>query len=218
MCGATNDNPAAITPHFLSCVGNLGVIPMRRRTNCSSENVTIAAIQCTLRHRLNDYFFGVSSHMFGSTITNQRTESWWSTFKKGKCQFWMELFADLQEAGYFNGNHEHQCQLRYCFHDLIQEDLNECVRLWNSHRIRPSRTASCPGGIPNELHYQPHRFGSRDCGFKIKQTDLDIFPEAPHLSMTPCGDPIMQEYFDSAMVDRSQRAGSMPLNIISDSE
>ncbi|XP_061669986.1 uncharacterized protein LOC133497816 isoform X2 [Syngnathoides biaculeatus] len=106
--------------------------------------------------------------------------------------------------------------IRRTHHSL--EDLNECVRLWNSHRIRPSRTASCPGGIPNELHYQPHRFGSRDCGFKIKQTDLDIFPEAPHLSMTPCGDPIMQEYFDSAMVDRSQRAGSMPLNIISDSE
>lgn len=74
-----------------------------------------------------------------------------------RCQFWMELFADLRDAGYFNGSHEHQCLLRYCFGDVIQKDLDECVRLWNSHRIRPSRTASCPGGLPNELYYLPHR-------------------------------------------------------------
>ncbi len=67
-----------------------------------------------------------------------------------RSQFWMELFADLREAGYFNGSHEHQCLLRYCFGDVIQKDLDECVRLWNSHRIRPSRTAACPGGVPNE--------------------------------------------------------------------
>ncbi|CAM4567542.1 unnamed protein product [Leuciscus chuanchicus] len=115
-----------------------------------------------------------------------------------RSQFWMELFADLRDAGYFNGSHEHQCLLRYCFGDVIQKDLDECVRLWNSHRIRPSRTAACPGGVPNELYYLPHRFGSRDCGFQIEQAELDALPEAS-LSMTPCGDPNMQEYLDFAM-------------------
>ncbi|RXN14686.1 hypothetical protein ROHU_008959 [Labeo rohita] len=136
--------------------------------------------------------------MYGSSINNQGIESWWSIFRKGRSQFWMELFADLREAGYFNGSHEHQCLLRYCFGDVIQKDLDECVRLWNSHRIRHSRTAACPGGVPNELYYLPHRFGSRDCGFQIEQAELDALLEAS-LSMTPCGDPNMQEYLDFAM-------------------
>ncbi|RXN26725.1 macrophage mannose receptor 1-like isoform X2 [Labeo rohita] len=79
-----------------------------------------------------------------------------------------------------------------------KKDLDECVRLWNSHRIRRSRTAACPGGVPNELYYLPHRFGSRDCGFQIEQAELDALLEAS-LSMTPCGDPNMQEYLDFAM-------------------
>ncbi|KAL1256565.1 hypothetical protein QQF64_012110 [Cirrhinus molitorella] len=182
----------------MSCVRNLGVIPMRLRTDCGTENGIMATIQCTLCHHHNDYYSGASSHMYGSSINNQCIESWWSIFRKGRSQFWMELFADLREAGYFNGSHEHQCLLRYRFGDIIQKDLDECVRLWNSHRIRPSRTAACPGGVPNELYYLPHRFGSRDCGFQIEQAELDALPEAS-LSMTPCGDPNMQEHLDFAM-------------------
>lgn len=197
-CGPTNNDPNVIAHYFLSCVRNLGVTPMRLRTDCGTENGTMAAIQCTLRHHHNDYFSGASSHMYGSSTNNQRIESWWSIFRKGRSQFWMELFADLRDAGYFNGSHEHQCLLRYCFGDVIQKDLDECVRLWNSHRIRPSRTASCPGGKPNELYYLPHRFGSRDCGFKIEQAELDAFPEA-RLTRAPCGDTSMQEYLDLVM-------------------
>ncbi|KAF3845993.1 hypothetical protein F7725_003071 [Dissostichus mawsoni] len=133
-----------------------------------------------------------------TSMTNQRIEAWWSILRKGRSQFWMELFADLRDAGYFNGSHEHQCLLRFCFIDVIQKDLDECVRLWNSHRIRPSRTASCPGGVPNELYYLPHRFGSRDCGFEIEQAELDAVPET-NLSIAPCGDQNMQEYLDFAM-------------------
>ncbi|TWW62318.1 hypothetical protein D4764_04G0009650 [Takifugu flavidus] len=64
--------------------------------------------------------------------------------------------------------------------------------------LQPSKTASCPGGVPNELYYLPHRFDSRDCGFQIEQTQLDAFPEAP-LTRAPCGDANMQEYLDLTM-------------------
>ncbi|KAI9521602.1 hypothetical protein NQZ68_003756 [Dissostichus eleginoides] len=197
-CGPTNNNPRVIAQYFLKCVRNLGVIPMRLRTDCGTENGIMAAIQCTLRHHHHDYHSGASSHMYGTSMTNQRIEAWWSILRKGRSQFWMELFADLRDAGYFNGSHEHQCLLRFCFIDVIQKDLDECVRLWNSHRIRPSRTASCPGGVPNELYHLPHRFGSRDCGFEIEQAELDAVPET-NLSIAPCGDQNMQEYLDFAM-------------------
>ena len=74
-----------------------------------------------------------------------------------RAQFWIELFGDLRDAGYFNGSHEHQCLLRFSFMGVLQKDLDECVDLWNKHRIRASRLASCPGGIPDELFLLPHR-------------------------------------------------------------
>ncbi|KAK5619159.1 hypothetical protein CRENBAI_024064 [Crenichthys baileyi] len=187
VCGPTNNDPTVIAHYFLSCVRNLGVTPMRLRTDCGTENGTMAAIQCTLRHHHNDYYSGASSHMAHPQKTRGLSPG--GPYSERE---------DLRDAGYFNGSHEHQCLLRYCFADVIQRDLDECVRLWNNHSIRPSRTASCPGGVPNELYYLPHRFDSRDCGFNIEQSELDAFPEA-HLTRVPCGDPNMQEYLDFAM-------------------
>ncbi|XP_076850597.1 uncharacterized protein LOC143500366 [Brachyhypopomus gauderio] len=201
VCGPTNNNPSVIARNFLSCAQKLGVVPMRLRTDCGTENGLMAAVQCTLRHQHTDYYSGVSSHVYGSSTSNQRIESWWSILRKGRSQFWMELFADLRDAGHFSGSHEHQCLLRFCFGDVVQKDLDECVTLWNSHRIRTSRTASCPGGVPNELYYLPHRFGSRDCGFRVEQTELDGFPEIRQ-TVNPCGDPNIQEYLDFVMEHR----------------
>ncbi|TWW74012.1 hypothetical protein D4764_14G0000130 [Takifugu flavidus] len=90
----------------------------------------------------------------------------------------MELFADLRYAGYFNGSHEHQCLLRYCFGDVIQ-DLDECVGLWYSHRIQPSKTASCPGGVPNELYYLPHRLTLETVDFKSNRLNWMLFLRLP---------------------------------------
>uniref|UniRef100_A0A3P9JDE3 Integrase core domain-containing protein n=1 Tax=Oryzias latipes TaxID=8090 RepID=A0A3P9JDE3_ORYLA len=197
-CGATNNNPTVIAHNFLSCIRNLNVVPMRLRTDCGTENGIMAAVQCTLRHQHNDHYSGESSHMFGSSTSNQRIESWWSIYRKGRAQFWMELFADLRDAGHVNGSQEHQRLLRYSFGDVVQKDLDECVKLWNTHQIRPSRTASCPGGVPNELYYLPHRHGSRDCGFIIQHDELDAFPESS-LSLPSCGDPNTQEYLHFVM-------------------
>ncbi|XP_055025013.2 uncharacterized protein [Misgurnus anguillicaudatus] len=198
VCGPTNNNPSVIAANYLSCVRSLGLVPMRLRTDCGTENGIMAAIQCTLRHQHTDHFSGASSHMYGTSTSNQRIESWWSILRKSRSQFWMELFADLRDLGHFSGSHEDQCVLRYCFNEVIQRDLDECVELWNTHRIRPSRMASCPGGVPNELFHLPHRFGSRDCGFGVDPEELDAFPEA-NPSLTPCGDANIQEYLDYVM-------------------
>ncbi|CAI5646154.1 unnamed protein product [Oreochromis niloticus] len=151
VCGATNNNPAVIAHNYINCVKSLGVIPMRLRTDFGTENGTMAAIQCTLRHAHTDYYAGSSSHSYGSSTGNQRIESWWSYFRRGRSQFWMDCFGDLRDSGNFNGSHERQCLLRFCFTGVLQKDLDECKDLWNKHRIRPSRLASCPGGIPNKL-------------------------------------------------------------------
>ncbi|XP_020555618.1 uncharacterized protein LOC110013572 [Oryzias latipes] len=194
VCGSTNNNPSVIAHNYINCFRNLGVVPMRLRTDLGTENGTMAAIQCTLCHAHSHYFAGSSSHSYGSSTGNQRIESWWSFFRRGRSQFWMDLFGDLRESGNFNGSHEHQCLLRFCFIYVLQIDLDECRDLWNKHRIRRSRPASCPGGIPNELYLLPHRYGSRDCGFAIEERDLDEARQVPDL----CGDPDIEQYLQEA--------------------
>ncbi|XP_019208015.1 uncharacterized protein LOC109197466 [Oreochromis niloticus] len=198
VCGATNNNPAVIAHNYINCVKSLGVIPMRLRTDFGTENGTMAAIQCTLRHAHTDYYAGSSSHSYGSSTGNQRIESWWSYFRRGRSQFWMDFFGDLRDSGNFNGSHERQCLLRFCFTGVLQKDLDECKDLWNKHRIRPSRLASCPGGIPNKLYLLPHRYGSRDCGFAVEERELDVFPEEG-LLVGLCGDPNIGEYLQQAV-------------------
>ncbi|KAL7374928.1 hypothetical protein ABVT39_009216 [Epinephelus coioides] len=179
VCGPTNNNPFVIAHNYINCAKNVGVVPMRLRTDLGTENGTMATIQCTLRHVHTDYYASSSSHSYGSSIGNQRIESWWSFFRRGRSQFWMDLFGDLRDSGLFSGSHEHQCLLRFSFSNVLQQDLDECMDLWNKHRIRPSRLASCPGGIPNELYLLLHRFGSRDCGFAVEDGELDVFSERP---------------------------------------
>ncbi|MEQ2247545.1 hypothetical protein ILYODFUR_010392 [Ilyodon furcidens] len=95
----------------------------------------MAAIQCTLRHAHTDYYAGSSSHSYGSSTGNQRIESWWSFFRRGRSQFWMDLFEDLRHSRNFSGSHEHQCLLRFCFTSVLQKDLAECKDHWSKHRI-----------------------------------------------------------------------------------
>lgn len=82
VCGASNNNPDIIAHHYLQCATEFGVIPKLLRTDCGTENGTMAAIQCSLRSVHTDDLAGASSHMYGSSTTNQRIESWWSYFRK----------------------------------------------------------------------------------------------------------------------------------------
>ncbi|KAM9306595.1 protein NLRC3-like [Pholidichthys leucotaenia] len=78
-CGPTYNDPSVIAHYFLSCVGNLGDIPMRPRTDCGPKKGTMAAVQCPLLHHHRDCCSGASSHMDGSSTTKQRAQSCWRT-------------------------------------------------------------------------------------------------------------------------------------------
>lgn len=84
VCGPTNNNPSVIAHNYINCAKSVGVVPMRLRTDLGTENGTMAAIQCTLRHVHTDYYAGASSHSYGSSTGNQRIEAWWSFFRRGR--------------------------------------------------------------------------------------------------------------------------------------
>ena len=155
----TNHKPELIASYFLKSVGDIGGFPKHVRTDCGTENVTVAAIQASV-------FGDVSAHRYGTSPGNQRIEAWWSFFRRNRSQFWLEVFAELNESGAFHPeNHKEVECLRYCFMAVIQSDLDEIRRHWNTHRIRPSVGSRCPAGILDVLFYLPHP-PAVDCAFR----------------------------------------------------
>lgn len=150
-CCYTNHHPGVVAGYFVDCVGHAGGYPLQTRTDCGTENVTIAAIQCLVSGN-------VHSHIYGTSPGNQRIEAWWSFYRRQHSQWWIELFEMLIEYGAYHPGHiqETEC-LRFCFMAHIQKELDRVREQWNTHRIRPSAGARCPPGIPDELYHLPHR-------------------------------------------------------------
>ncbi|KAL0965948.1 hypothetical protein UPYG_G00288460 [Umbra pygmaea] len=158
VCGASNNDPGVIAQNYLHFVSECGIIPMKLRTDCGTENGTMVAIQCALRSKHSDGFAGAASHMYGSSTANQRIESWWSYFQKQRSQFWIDLMNDLRDRHLFSGSREHICLVRFVFLGVLQSDLDECRKKWNTHAIRPVNQSRCPSGLVElTVGFQSHR-------------------------------------------------------------
>jgi len=59
---------------------------------------------------------------------------------------------------YIQCAHNRQC-LAAVFLPLLERELRDFVKHWNSHRMRDNRRAGCPNGIPDDLFDMPEQFG-----------------------------------------------------------
>ena len=71
------------------------------RTDCGNENCLMAGIQCKLANNTD-------GHTYGSSISNQRIENFWSHFKRTYLSWAIEFFKDLVRS----------------FKDLVANSLN----------------------------------------------------------------------------------------------
>ena len=78
------------------------VVPKKVRTDCSSENVIVAAAQCFFRRNGADTFAGEKAHIYGSSHSNQRIEAWWSHFHRCKSGYIINLFRNITQTGVYN--------------------------------------------------------------------------------------------------------------------
>lgn len=148
-CSSSNHSPGLIAGYFLMTTNAIGGFPNTVRTDCGTENVLLATIQSLAVDSRR-------SHIYGTSPGNQRIESWWSFLRRSNAQWWIELFQSLVECDAFHpGNLRETDCLRFCFMQLLQDNLNSVRSLWNSHRIRPSVGARCPAGIPDVLYCFP---------------------------------------------------------------
>ena len=56
----------------------------------------------------------------------------------------VDYFKDMIDEGIFDSNISYLVEaIRFCYMGILQNELNETISLWNSHRIRP-RSFPCP--------------------------------------------------------------------------
>ena len=189
-CGYTNHDPAVIGGYYLDAVEKYGGFPQVVRTDCGTENVTVASIQGLV-------YGNTHSHVYGTSPGNQRIEAWWSFYRRNRSQWWIELFEDLISSNSFHpGNKKEMEILRFCFMEVFQNDLNEVAAMWNMHRIRPSRGARCPAGIPDELYFLPPA-GAFDCKNVVALQNLPAFLAQQTRRVTShCEDPLYEDYLN----------------------
>lgn len=205
----TNNCPSIVASYFVDCVASLRACPTVMRTDCGTENGQMAAIQTLLR-RMHGDSQAENSHRYGSSISNQRIESWWSKFRRGRVSFFIGLFKDLVDDGQLDlHNSMHIACCRYAFMAYLQRELDLCVTYWNTHRIRNNKQYSSPGGIPDELYFLPQGHNASDYGKPIDLRDMAQYAEFVDPPSTKTGSKDIEDYLDTVMF---QLGLSIPLN------
>ena len=189
----TNKDSAVVASFYIDCLEEIGCCPKKLWSDAATENVTVAAMQ--------SFVVGTpESHRYVTSVHNQRIEGWWSYLAKARGHWWIDFFRDVCASGIYNPAHHFQkCCMQYCMLPILKNDLQEAASLWNSHRIRPSRSTTCPPGIPNELFFLPANFGAVDHGVAVDRTTT--LPGLRDACKRPryCEDLVVEEYLDHIM-------------------
>lgn len=168
----SNNNPKVPAKFFLDAVQNVGGCPRIVRSDCGTENVLLAAIQCYFRNNGSDEFAAAKAHQYGSSPSNQQIEGWWSSFAQSRSNWWINFFKSMCESGVVElGNVFHMECLWFCFSQLIQNELDKVRDHWNSHYIRRSRHDTV-AGVPDILYYLPEDSGAVDCLVPVSQAKI----------------------------------------------
>ena len=77
---------------------------------------------------LGGWFFGRIEFIYGKSTSNQRIQAWWGRLRQGCADWWIEYFKNLRDPGLYNDeNAIHRECLKFCFMDLMQEELHRVV-------------------------------------------------------------------------------------------
>lgn len=198
----SNNDPSVPAKLYLDTVQSLKGCPKIVRSDCGTENVTLAAMQCSLRALHTDEFAAEKAHRFGTSPANQRIEGWWSFLQRNRSSWWISFFKDMSESGVLNlGDTFHMECLWFCFMKVIQADLDKVKDHWNSHYIRKSRHDTVPG-VPDILFYLPEYSGSRNCLQHVTQAQIDELEEHCHF---PDEVDIYTEYFETVFESENKQ-------------
>lgn len=165
----SNNIPSVPCSLYIQTIREMDGCPTLIRSDCGTENVTIAAAQCYFRMEDFDQFSGENAH--GTSPTNQRIKAWWSVLRRGNSSWWIDFFTGMKDNEIVDvGSPLHIECLWFRFHQILQKDLDTFKDHWNSHRTRKSKYCSV-SGVSNVLYLLPHLSGATDCKFPLPQEE-----------------------------------------------
>ena len=72
------------------------------------------------------------SYLEGASTANQRIEYWWNFLRSQCVEFWLSLFSDLRDNGFFDGGFLDKAILQFCCMGLIQQQLLNSVTFFKT--------------------------------------------------------------------------------------
>ena len=169
---STNKNPNVIASHYLTTVQELEGVPRRMRCDRGTENTIIGSLQQFFRWHDVDDFGGRESFLEGKSSGNQRIEAWWSKFREGGGGWWMNLFKDLRDTGFYRDDYLTKECLKFCFIPIIRRELRLVAELWNTHHIQRQRRCDVEGGKPDVMFFTPEVYGKQDYLVNVDKDDI----------------------------------------------
>ncbi|KAK9978814.1 hypothetical protein ABG768_020552 [Culter alburnus] len=156
----TSSDPKLIGGYYIEAVERLGGCPRVVRGDLGTENGHVRDFQRFFH--INHADESLDSYLDGASTANQRIEYWWGFLRKECMEFWIYLFAELRDNGYFDGGFLDKSLLQFCCMGLIQDELDDTAQVWNTHTIRPSKNISNPSGRPSVMYGLPELYLTRD--------------------------------------------------------
>jgi hypothetical protein len=135
----TNNDPKVIAGYYIEAVEKAGGCPALVRGDPGTENVHVKQCQSFLmRNRRNGL---PNQYIEGTSTANQRIESFWGHLRRQCLEFWICLFPDLQNNGYYTGDLVDKQLLLICFLAQLQVDImylilfkvGKCICSWSTH-------------------------------------------------------------------------------------
>lgn len=173
--GPTNKMPEIVAKYYLDTVKKIGGIPMQIKADDGTEHALIEPIHILLRNLDADDEEAMESFSIITSPQNQRIEAYWSILQRDRIGWWRRFLRDISDMDLFSNDDPVLVDcIRFCFMELIRNDLNSIRTQWNSHIISKSRNAG-PRGRPDSMFYLSHLFEAENMIIKVDAAEINEF-------------------------------------------
>ncbi|XP_036006071.1 uncharacterized protein LOC118566787 [Fundulus heteroclitus] len=168
----TSSNPKVIGGYYIEAVQRLNGCPRVVRGDLGTENGHVRSFQRFLVPTEPNET--LDSYLEGASTANQRIEYWWRFLRNQCVEFWLSLFGDIRDNGYFDGGFLDKNLLQFCCMGIIQDELDDTAQVWNAHSIRPSNNRNVPSGRPNVMYALPELYRTRDFLCLVEEEHVEV--------------------------------------------
>ncbi len=91
---------------------------------------------------------------------------------------------------------------------VLQEELHEVAKLWNTHVIRPSHDEDSPSGRPDTLYFTPEATGTINYLVNVYNADVEVVQELSCQERSTC----LPEFKELALIVMKERGLFYPDN------